>query len=72
MCVFTGKKYKSKEEEAKRKKIWLECRTRVIEHNKKYDSGESTFECGLNQMSDLVCYHLHQVILLLSDITRIC
>ncbi|KAM9432444.1 cystein proteinase inhibitor protein salarin-like isoform 2-T4 [Salvelinus alpinus] len=53
-----GKKYKSKEEEAKRKKIWLESRTRVIEHNKKYDSGESTYHCGMNHMSDL---EMHEV-----------
>ncbi|XP_034153102.1 cathepsin L.1 [Esox lucius] len=48
-----GKEYKSEEEEAKRKTIWLQSRNFVIEHNKKYDQGETTFTCGMNHMSDL-------------------
>ncbi|KAL0969583.1 hypothetical protein UPYG_G00229400 [Umbra pygmaea] len=53
-----GKVYKSKEEEAKRKKIWIESRNFVIEHNKLFDRGEVTFTCGINHMSDLESHEI--------------
>uniref|UniRef100_A0A4W5RY96 Cathepsin propeptide inhibitor domain-containing protein n=1 Tax=Hucho hucho TaxID=62062 RepID=A0A4W5RY96_9TELE len=39
-------------------KEFEERKTMVIEHNKKYDSGESTYYCGMNHMSDL---EIHEV-----------
>ncbi|KAL4624175.1 hypothetical protein GN956_G18576 [Arapaima gigas] len=47
------KSYKSPEEEAKRKQIWLKTRSTVIEHNKKADAGESTFWMDVNHFADM-------------------
>ncbi|KPP58201.1 salarin-like [Scleropages formosus] len=46
------KSYSSPEEEAKRKKMWLETRTRVIEHNKRADAGEESYWMAVNHFAD--------------------
>lgn len=51
---FAGKNYGSTEEEAKRKGIWLATRTRVMEHNKRAETGSESFTMGMNHLSDKV------------------
>ncbi|XP_076151648.1 cystein proteinase inhibitor protein salarin-like [Alosa pseudoharengus] len=48
-----GKVYKTPEEEAKRKDIWLAHRSVVLAHNTRADQGTETFHMGMNQFSDL-------------------
>ncbi|KAG9333566.1 hypothetical protein JZ751_011403 [Albula glossodonta] len=47
------KSYESPEEEAKRKKLWLQTRVMVTEHNRKYQRGMVTYTMGVNQFADL-------------------
>ncbi|XP_045081467.1 uncharacterized protein LOC121558103 [Coregonus clupeaformis] len=47
-----GKSYESPEEEAKRREIWLATRTRVMEHNKRAETGLESYTMGMNHLSD--------------------
>ncbi|XP_062378188.1 procathepsin L-like [Sardina pilchardus] len=48
-----GKSYRTAEEEARRKDIWLSTRRRVLTHNILADQGIKTYRMGINQFSDL-------------------
>uniref|UniRef100_A0A674F6Q9 Cathepsin propeptide inhibitor domain-containing protein n=1 Tax=Salmo trutta TaxID=8032 RepID=A0A674F6Q9_SALTR len=50
--THNGKTYNSTEEEAKRKEIWLATRARVMEHNKRAETGLESFTMGMNHLSD--------------------
>uniref|UniRef100_A0A8C9VMU3 Cathepsin propeptide inhibitor domain-containing protein n=1 Tax=Scleropages formosus TaxID=113540 RepID=A0A8C9VMU3_SCLFO len=54
LVSVSEKSYSSPEEEAKRKKMWLETRTRVIEHNKRADAGEESYWMAVNHFADRV------------------
>lgn len=49
-----GKVYKTPEEEARRKHIWLSNHAKVLAHNAEADQGKHTWWMGMNQFSDLV------------------
>ncbi|XP_013101311.1 digestive cysteine proteinase 2-like [Stomoxys calcitrans] len=47
-----NKAYADAEEDAMRRKLVDKNKQFVDEHNKKFQAGETTFECGLNHFSD--------------------
>ncbi|XP_062378388.1 procathepsin L-like [Sardina pilchardus] len=48
-----GKVYRTPEEEARRKDIWLSTRRRVLTHNILADQGIKTYRTGINHFSDM-------------------
>jgi len=56
-----GKTYQDETVEALRMKIFLENKKQIEEHNESFKAGQTTFELGLNQFSDmLVSEHREQ------------
>ena len=49
-----GKTYLDETVEALRMKIFLENKKQIEEHNESFKAGQTTFELGLNQFSDMV------------------
>lgn len=54
MQVKFDKSYNSIENEQRRKEIFFDNLKNIREHNEKYKKGESSYEQGINQFSDLV------------------
>jgi hypothetical protein len=47
-----NRKYKDQAETDMRKKLFVDCVTKIDEHNKKYEAKEVTFSMGINQFAD--------------------
>ncbi|XP_041964360.1 procathepsin L-like isoform X1 [Alosa sapidissima] len=63
-----GKVYRTPEEEAQRKDIWLSTRRRVLTHNILADQGIKTYRMGMNHFSDMTREEHHNTVLLRSTI----
>ncbi|KAL2098488.1 hypothetical protein ACEWY4_004968 [Coilia grayii] len=62
-----GKVYRTLEEEAWRKDIWLSTRRRVLAHNILADQGIKTYRMGMNHFSDMDDEEHRSTVLLKSD-----
>lgn len=47
------KEYPDIDEEKRRKELFVKNLQFIKEHNEKYEKGEITYQCGINQFSDL-------------------
>ncbi|XP_076151640.1 cathepsin L-like peptidase isoform X3 [Alosa pseudoharengus] len=63
-----GKVYRTPEEEARRKDIWLSTRRRVLTHNILADQGIKTYRMGMNHYSDMTREEHQNTVLLRSTI----
>ncbi|XP_062378187.1 procathepsin L-like [Sardina pilchardus] len=63
-----GKSYRTPEEEAQRKDIWLSTRRRVLTHNILADQGIKTYRMGINHFSDMDSEEFKEKVLLRSMI----
>ncbi|XP_062378402.1 procathepsin L-like [Sardina pilchardus] len=63
-----GKSYRTPEEEARRKDIWLSTRRRVLTHNILADQGIKTYRMGINHFSDMDSEEFKEKVLLRSMI----
>lgn len=49
-----SKSYPTKEEDSKRKKTFLQNLDFVLDHNKKFEKGDETFDVAINSFADMV------------------
>nr|XP_023020438.1 crustapain-like isoform X1 [Leptinotarsa decemlineata] len=61
-----SKSYENTEEENKRFNIFLDNLRRIEEHNEKYRNGESSYQMGVNQFSDLTAEEFRRTYLMTS------
>ncbi len=56
MLLYTGKaaEYKTPEEEAKRKEIFMKNLEYILEHQKLFEQGLKSYQLGVNEYSDMV------------------